>query len=107
QKVCRQRHIFFYCVGDNTLPSYVSPAAAERLRLSPCPVRGVACCGAHLENKSQAYLALDRIALTTDADRMFLRLDAWAIPARVNLRELRSQKTDQRRVIDPEQQDYE
>src|SRR4029077_931340 len=54
-----------------------------------------------------AFVTSDRIALTADAKRMFLRPNAWAIPARVNLRELRSQKADQRRVIDPEQQDYE
>src|SRR5439155_2453872 len=54
-----------------------------------------------------AFVTSDRIALTTDANRMFLREDAWAISARVNLRELRSQKADQCRVIDPEQQDYQ
>ena len=54
-----------------------------------------------------AFVTSDRIALTADANRMFLRPDAWAISARVNLRELRSQKADQRRVINPEQQDYE
>ena len=54
-----------------------------------------------------AFVTSDRIALTADANRMFLRPDAWAIPARVNLRELRSQKADQRRVINPEQQDDE
>ena len=54
-----------------------------------------------------AFVTSDRIALTTDANRMVLRPDAWAISARVNLRELGSQKTDQRRVIDPKQQDHE
>src|SRR5262245_32253799 len=54
-----------------------------------------------------AFVTSDRIALAADANRMFLRLDAWAVPARINLRELRSQKTDQRRVIDPEQQNDE
>src|SRR6478752_8659509 len=54
-----------------------------------------------------AFVTSDRIALTTDANRMFLRPDTWAIAARVNLRELRSQKADQRRVINPEQQDDE
>ena len=54
-----------------------------------------------------AFVTSDRIALTTDANRMFLREDAWAIPARVTLRELRSQKADQRRIINPEQQDDE
>src|SRR5947207_7709032 len=54
-----------------------------------------------------AFVTSDRIALTADANRMLLRPDAWAIPSRVNLRELRSQKADQRRVIDPEQQDYQ
>src|SRR5947207_4082808 len=54
-----------------------------------------------------AFVTSDRIALATDANRMFLREDAWAIPAGINLRELRSQKADQRRIINPEQQDYE
>src|SRR6187200_3778259 len=54
-----------------------------------------------------AFVISDRIALTADANRMFLRADAWAIAARVNLRELRSQKADQRRVINPEQQNDE
>src|SRR6476619_2832869 len=54
-----------------------------------------------------AFVTSDRIALTADANRMFLRPNAWAVPARVNLRELCSQKADQRRVIDPEQQDDE
>src|SRR5215813_15631482 len=56
---------------------------------------------------ASAFVTSDRIALTADANRMFLRLNARAIAARVNLRELRSQKADQRRIIDPEQQDDE
>src|SRR6476660_5243487 len=54
-----------------------------------------------------AFVTSDRIAFTADANRMFFRLDAWAIAARVNLRELRPQEADQRRVINPEQQDDE
>src|SRR4051794_5853943 len=54
-----------------------------------------------------AFVTSDPVAFTADANRMFLWLDAWAIPARVNLRELRSQKANQRRVIDPEQQDHQ
>src|SRR5215217_6196423 len=54
-----------------------------------------------------AFVTSDRIALTAKANCMFLRLDTWAIPARVYLRELRAQKANQRRVIDPEQQDYQ
>src|SRR4029450_8440765 len=54
-----------------------------------------------------AFVTSDRIAPTADANRVFFRADARAISTRVNLRELRAQKADQRRVIDPEQQDYE
>src|SRR4249919_4168322 len=54
-----------------------------------------------------AFVTSDRIALTADANGVLFRPDAWAIPARVNLSELRSQEADQRRVINPEQQDDE
>jgi hypothetical protein len=39
-----------------------------------------------------AFVTLDRIAFAADADPMFFRVNAWAIAARVNLREFRSQK---------------
>src|SRR5262249_15342433 len=53
----------------------------------------------------RAYLASDRIALTTDADRMFLWTNPRTMASSVNLRELRPQKADQRRVIDLEQKE--
>src|SRR4029077_15178160 len=53
------------------------------------------------------FVTSDRIALTADANGMLFRPDAWTVPARVNLCELRAQKADQRRVINPEQQDDE
>src|SRR4051812_25163781 len=52
-----------------------------------------------------AFVTLDRIGFAADANGMFFGLNARAIPARINLRELRSEKTDQRRVVNPEQQD--
>src|SRR5882757_468353 len=81
----------FLLARDRASRRNASPRCTS-LRLGPCEIMRLV----------STFVTSDRIALTADANRMFLREDAWAIPARVNLRELRSQKADQRRVIDPE-----
>src|SRR4029450_3557934 len=50
---------------------------------------------------------LDRVCFTSDANRMPLRPDPRSISPGINLCEFRSKKTDQRRIIDPEQENYE
>src|SRR2546423_9637072 len=54
-----------------------------------------------------AFVTSDPIGLPADTNRVLLRLDAGPVPSSINLYELGAQKTDQRRVVDPKQENYE
>src|SRR3954452_23010688 len=54
-----------------------------------------------------AFVTSDPIGLPADTNRVLLRLDGGPVPSSINLYELGAQKTDQRRVVDPQQENYE